>query len=364
MQVPDQQIAASLFGIAENSADSFLITDRNGTIVYVNRAFERTTGYSKDEVVGMSPRILKSGNHDQEFYRRMWETILSGNVFRATIVNRKKNGELYHAQQTITPVIDPAGCITHFGSIMRDISDSVRVKKELEQANQNLAHSNRDLEHFAYIASHDLRAPLRTISSFAQLIQRRCLDKLDAESKELFGFIDVGIQQMNELIDGLLELSRVDTKGKAFESVNLTALCQRAIMSLHATISEARAEVTHDNLPTVMGDRRQLVQLLQNLIGNAVKFRNAVPPVVHVSAEQWEDKWRLSVRDNGIGIEAKNAERIFGIFKRLHAQSEYPGSGIGLSICKRIVERHNGRICVESQPGQGTVFYFTLPNGV
>ena len=164
--------------------------------------------------------------------------------------------------------------------------------------------------------------------------------------------------------EGLLELSRVDTKGWAFESVNLTALCQRAIMSLSATISEARAEVTHDNLPTVMGDGRQLAQLLQNLIGNAVKFRNSVPPVVHVSAEQWEDKWRLSVRDNGIGIEAENVEHIFGIFKRLHAQSEYPGSGIGLSICKRIVERHNGRIWVEPQPDEGTVFYLTLPREV
>jgi chemotaxis family two-component system sensor kinase Cph1 len=362
MQALDQQIAASLLGIAENSADSFLITDHKGTTVYVNRAFERDTGFTRDEVVGRNPRILKSGKHNPEFYRRMWETILSGNVFRETIVNRKKNGELYHAQQTITPVTDSAGCITHFGSIIRDITDSVRAKEELEQGIQSLAQSNRELEHFAYIASHDLRAPLRTISSFARLVQQRCIDKLDAESKELFGFIDIGIQQMNELIDGVLELARVDTKGGALEPVDLTALCQRAIMSLNATISEARAEVTHDNLPAVMGDRRQLVQLLQNLIGNAVKFRNEVPPVVHVSAEQWEDKWRLSVRDNGIGIEAKDVERIFGIFKRLHAQSEYPGCGIGLSICKKIVERHNGRIWVESQPGQGTVFYFTLPS--
>ena len=360
MQALDQQIAASLLGIAENSADSFLITDRRGTIVYVNPAFERDSGFTRDEVVGRNPRILKSGNHDSEFYRQMWETLVAGNVFRATIVNRKKNGELYHAQQTITPVTDSAGSITHFGSITRDITDSVRDKEALEQGVQSLARSNRDLEQFAYVASHDLRAPLRTISGFTKLIQQRCLDKLDAESREFFESILSGVQRMNELIDGLLDLSHVDLKGKTFESVNLTALCQRAIENLSVTISEASAKVTHDNLPTVMGDGRQLVQLLQNLIGNAVKFRGTSPPVVHVSAEQWEGKWRLSVRDNGIGIDAKDFERIFSIFQRLHAQSEYPGSGIGLSICKRIVDRHHGSVWVESQPGHGTVFYVTL----
>ena len=179
-----------------------------------------------------------------------------GNVFRATIINRKKNGELYHAQQTITPVTDPAGSITHFCSVIRDITSGVKAKEQLEQEIRRLAESNRGLEQFAYVARHDLKAPLRTVSNFTRLVYQRCRDTLDAESRELLEFVTIGIQQMNELIDGLLELSQVDVKGKPFELVEMTAVCEQVIASLHAAISESGAAVKYDNLPSVMGDRR------------------------------------------------------------------------------------------------------------
>ncbi|HEY9657197.1 MAG TPA: ATP-binding protein, partial [Allocoleopsis sp.] len=226
---------------------------------------------------------------------------------------------------------------------------------------EELSRSNTELQQFAYIASHDLQEPLRMVTSYLQLLQRRYQNKLDSNADEFIGFAVDGAARMKRLINDLLAYSRVGTHGKVFERVDCNAVVQRAIDNLKIAITESNATITYDALPEVMGDASQLLQLFQNLLSNAIKFHGTVPPLIHIHADSTTDAWQFSVQDNGIGIEAQYAERIFVIFQRLHRQSDYPGTGIGLAVCKKIVERHGGQIWMESQPEQGSTFYFTLP---
>jgi len=232
---------------------------------------------------------------------------------------------------------------------------------ELTRKAQELARSNAELEQFAYVASHDLQEPLRMVSSYTQLIMRRYSDRLDGDAREFMDFIVDGSARMKRLIEDLLAYSRVGTHGKELKPIDCETVLEKALVNLRGTIEDTGAVVTHDPLPTADADNSQLVQLFQNLIGNAIKFRGAAPPAVHVSAEERADVWVFIVRDNGIGIEPQYFERIFMVFQRLHGKAEYPGTGIGLAICKKVVDRHGGRIWVESQPGQGSKFCFALP---
>ncbi|WP_242058669.1 CHASE3 domain-containing protein [Microcoleus sp. FACHB-SPT15] len=231
---------------------------------------------------------------------------------------------------------------------------------ELEEANTNLLRSNRELEQFAYVASHDLQEPLRAVNSYAQLITRKYQGNLDAKADKYLGYITEGATRMQQLINDLLAFSRVGTHGKPLVLTDCELVLSQVLDNLKVAIAENQASVTHDPLPSVMGDGIQLIQLLQNLIANGMKFRREELPHVHVSANEQEHEWVFCVRDNGIGIESEYFERIFTIFQRLHSKSEYPGTGIGLAVCKKIVERHGGRIWVESIPGVGTAFYFTI----
>jgi signal transduction histidine kinase len=234
---------------------------------------------------------------------------------------------------------------------------------DLKEANVNLLYSNRELEQFAYVASHDLQEPLRAVNSYAQLLGRKYQGSLDAKADKYLGYIMEGATRMQQLINDLLEFSRVGTRAKELKLTACEVVLSQVLMNLKVAIAECQAVVTHDPLPTIMGDEIQLMQLFQNLISNAIKFHREEPPCVHISVVQQQNDWVFSVRDNGIGMEPEYFERIFTIFQRLHSRAEYPGTGIGLAVCKKIVERHGGRIWVESELEVGTTFYFTIPQG-
>jgi len=242
-----------------------------------------------------------------------------------------------------------------------ELDERRRAELRLAQYSADLARSNAELEQFAYVASHDLQEPLRMVASFSQLLAKRYQGKLDKDADDFIAFAVDGATRMQQLINDLLAYSRVGTRGKPPAPTDLSEVLSNAEANLHEAIKESKAEVTYSPLPIVDGDQVQLTQLLQNLLANAIKFRSQEPPRIQVSAQAQDGDWLVSVQDNGIGIAKEHQERIFAIFQRLHARDEYPGTGIGLALCKKIVERHGGRIWVESAPGQGTTFYFNLP---
>ena len=245
--------------------------------------------------------------------------------------------------------------------LVRDNRDLALSRKALEESIAELARSNADLQQFAYVASHDLKEPLRMVASYTQLLARRYKGKLDSDADEFIRYAVDGANRMQWLINDLLAYSRVTSQEQVFEEVDCTKVLEEVMSNLQLSIEESQAVVTHDPLPTVMADGGQLGQLFQNLIANAITFHGEEPPAVHVSAERKANEWLFSVRDNGVGLDPQYAERIFVIFQRLHDREEYPGTGIGLAICKKVVERHGGRIWVVSQIGQGATFHFTLP---
>jgi signal transduction histidine kinase len=245
----------------------------------------------------------------------------------------------------------------------QDVTERKRAELALEQRSAALARSNADLEQFAYVASHDLQEPLRMVTSYLQLLARRYQGRLDRDADEFIGFAVDGAARMRALINDLLAYSRVGTRGEPVVPTAVEEVLAQARANLQLAIGECGATLTHDPLPTVPADPAELAQLLQNLIGNALKFRGAAPPRVHVSAKPNGREWLFAVADNGIGLDPQYRERIFTIFQRLHTRDRYPGTGVGLAICKKIVERHGGRIWVESKPDEGATFYFTMPRG-
>ena len=248
----------------------------------------------------------------------------------------------------------------YFAAVFDNITERKRADEELKKRTEELARSNAELEQFVYIASHYLQEPLRTLSNFSQLLAKRYKGKLDAKADQFIGFIVDGTTRMQQMIDDLLEYSRVSTRIKPFRPTDCEAVLDQALVNVKMAIEESGAKVIHDPLPTVIADASQMVQLFQNLISNAIKFRKE-KPCITVSAVQRRNEWLFSVKDNGIGIAPEFMEHIFKMFEREHASTEYPGTGVGLAICKKIVGRHGGRIWVESEQGKGSTFYFTIP---
>ncbi|NOU90796.1 HAMP domain-containing protein [Paenibacillus sp. LMG 31460] len=247
-----------------------------------------------------------------------------------------------------------------FNQMSQNIQDN---ELELKRQKEDLAGSNAELEQFAYVASHDLQEPLRMVASYVQLLAKRYQGKLDQDADDFIHYAVDGAQRMQNLINDLLAFSRVGTKGKELKSVDFEEVLHHVLTNLQHAIQESDALVTHDPLPTLLVDPTQMVQLLQNLVGNAIKFRDANrAPIIHIGIKQQNNEWLFSIRDNGIGFDPKYRDRIFLIFQRLHNKTKYQGTGIGLSICKKIVERHGGKIWVDSEVGHSTTFYFTLPD--
>ncbi|MBW2001374.1 MAG: PAS domain-containing protein [Deltaproteobacteria bacterium] len=245
--------------------------------------------------------------------------------------------------------------------LQAEIIERKRTRKKLKRYAFELERSNQELQHFAYVASHDLQEPLRMVASYTQLLAKRYKGRLDSDADEFIAYAVDGATRMQVLINDLLSYSRVGTKGKDFRPTDCGTVLEHTLDNLKQVIEESGVEVTYNPLPTVIADDMQLGQLFQNLIANAIRFRSKDSPHIHVSAERNEDKWIFSVRDNGIGIDPEFHKRIFVIFQRLHKRGEYPGTGIGLAVCNKIVERHAGRIWVESNPKEGSTFYFTIP---
>ncbi|MGA2555846.1 MAG: GAF domain-containing protein, partial [Verrucomicrobiota bacterium] len=512
-----------LSSAVESAVNGIAITDRQGQILWINPAFTRLTGYTLEEAVGASTRVLKSGKHSAEFYARMWATILRGQPWQGELVNRRKDGSFYTEEMTITPVRAASGEVTHFVAIkqditarkrdeeraclladavgqllqaeapqrivhelcekvmafldcqaffnflvdeqskrlrlnawagiskeeagkmewldfgvavcgcaardgcrivaenilsttgprtelvksfgiqayachplkaqervlgtlsfgtrtrarfseyelalMKDVADQVAIALERQSAQAalrrtaaELERSNQELQQFAYVASHDLQEPLRAVAGYLSLVEDRLRDGLDDKGRHYIAGAIEGAERMHTLINDLLELSRVGTRAPAFQSADLNAVLDIALKNLGASIQKSGATITRSALPTLRVEANQTALLFQNLIGNAIKFQNERPPEIHVSAREEAGQWVLGVRDNGIGIEPQYFEQIFQIFRRLHTRKEYSGTGIGLAICKKIVERQGGRIWVESQPGRGSTFYFSIPD--
>jgi light-regulated signal transduction histidine kinase (bacteriophytochrome) len=246
-------------------------------------------------------------------------------------------------------------------TLARTLSKNKKDEENLQKILKDLERSNAELQQFAYVTSHDLQEPLRMVASYVQLLERRYRGKFDSDADEFIAFTVDGVNRMKALINDLLLYSRVETQGQSFELTDMERVLSQTLINLRFAIEQNGAIVTHDTLPHVMADSAQMIQVVQNLIENAIKFHSEKPPKIHIGAKKDDSEWIFSVRDNGIGIDPLYFSRLFVIFQRLHGRNEYPGTGIGLAVCKRIVEHHGGRIWVESQLGQGATFYFTIP---
>jgi PAS domain S-box-containing protein len=341
--------------------EPLFLLDSYGAVVHLNRAAEQLFRYSREDLAN---RFFSRLFPNEEAGAVAWNKIVLGQSLAHQDVGlRTRDGAEVAALISSSVLWDREGEIAGFVCVIKDITERRQSENKLKSLLEDLQRSNAELEQLAYVASHDLQEPLRMVSSYLELLERRYYIQLDADAHEFIGFAVDGARRMKQLIEDLLTFSRIGTKAKPFSAVNTGAVLDRALLNLKLALEEQRASVTQDPLPTLSGDESQLLRLFQNLLSNALKFHGAEPPRIHISAQNIAGGavWKFSVRDNGIGIPPEHFPRIFQLFQRLHGRGEYPGSGIGLAVCKKIVERHHGQLWVESEPGQGSTFYFILP---
>jgi PAS domain S-box-containing protein len=347
--------------LVETMNEGLAMQDKAGLLTYANPRLCALLGYTSEEIVGKPWK----GLFDEEALRVLAEQTEmrkgdKGGVYE--IPWKTKTGQARHVLIAGSPIRDSAGNFTGSFGVITDITERKRAELDLIAALADLERSNRELEQFAYVASHDLQEPLRMVASYTQLLATRYGDKLDKDAREFIAYAVDGANRMQRLISDLLSYSRVRAREKEMVGVDLHSALGEAIANLSEPISETGAVVTNTDLPEAIADRGQMVQLFQNLIGNAIKFHGEEPPRVNVAAERREGEWLVSVSDNGIGIEPQYKDRIFLIFQRLHTNDRYPGTGIGLAICRRIIEGHRGKLWVESEAGKGSTFRFTIPD--
>jgi PAS domain S-box-containing protein len=349
--------------LLELAHDTIIVRDLESRIRSWNQGAEKTYGWTPEEALGQVTHTLLSTHHP-EGLEMLTGCLFEVGEWEGEVLHTRKDGEILVVESRQVLQRNEEGWPTGILEINRDVTARKRAERALEARAQELARSNADLEQFANVASHDLQEPLRMVASYTQLLAKRYGGQLDPRADRWIGYAVDGANRMQTLINDLLAYSRVGTRGSELLPVSVEAAVEAALANLRIAIREAGAEVTYTPLPVVQGDGTQLIQLFQNLIGNAVKFRGEQAPRVVVTATRDADEWVFSVQDNGIGIPPEFTERIFVIFQRLHERERYAGTGIGLAICKRIVERHGGRIWLETAPGAGCTFFFTLPGAL
>jgi len=360
-----KQRKAQLHAVIQNAADGITLIDSAGLIEEFNPACEQLFGYSKEEVMGQNVKMLMPEPYHKEHdgylgnYQKTGDKKIIGSG--REVRGKRKDGTEFDIDLRVSEVRAPKRVL--YMGMFRDITERKRMEKIQKQLIEKLGESNAELERFAYVASHDLREPLRLVANFAVLLKRQYASALDAEAKEYITIINDSATRMHSMVGDLLEYARIGNEEMRYSKVDMEEQICRVKYNLSSFIQDHQACVTHDPLPEVMGNALQLMRVLQNLVGNAIKFHaNDVSPQVHVGAEKQENCWRFYVKDNGIGMAPEYTQQIFEPFRQLHARNEYMGTGIGLAICKRIVEKHGGTISAESTPGNGSVFYFTILN--
>ncbi len=346
--------------LIEASVDPLVTIGPDGKITDVNNSTETVTGYSRDELIGTDfSDYFTEPEKAREGYKKVFQ---EGFVRDYELKIKHKNGHITPVLYNASVYKDEDEEVIGVFAAARDITERKKAEEMLKLNINELARSNAELEQFAYVSSHDLQEPLRMIGSYLQLLEKKYQGQLDDKADKYINFAVDGAARMQNIINDLLAFSRVTTRGKELEITNVESIFNQVLINLEVSIKENTAIITHDPLPKVMADDTQLTQVFQNLISNAIKFRGEDNPKIHIAAVRESNQWLFSVQDNGIGIDPKHKERIFEVFKRLHKRRDYPGTGIGLAICKKIIERHGGNIWVESELGHGSVFYFTLPS--
>ena len=360
-----REISDYKYALDESSIVS--ITDEKGIIKHVNNNFCRISKYSREELIGQDHYITNSGYHPKEFMLNLWTNIGNGTIWRGELKNKAKDGTYYWVDTTIVPFLNEDGEPYQYMSVRTDITERKLVERKLEQANRELNRravelgvSNKELEQFAYVASHDLQEPLNTTSSFVGLLQKQYSGRFDDKADKYLAYILQASDRMKILIKDLLDYSRIGNK-KEIKSVSCNSILIDVLSDLDSAINESQARIVYGALPVINGYATEIKQLFQEMIMNAIKFRKkGTAPQITISAKKSKEFWEFAFEDNGIGIDEKFNDKIFVIFRRLHTRNEYQGSGIGLSHCKKIVELHNGKIWFTSKPGMGSIFCFTL----
>ena len=355
------EVQQRLSAIVESSDDAIISKDMNGIIRSWNRGAERIFGYTPEEIIGRHISTLAVPERIDEIPDILARLAQGERVDHYQTKRQTKDGRVLTISLTVSPIRDAEGTIVGASKVARDITERQTHERALEQANAVLLQANADLQQFAYSASHDLQEPLRMVSTFSELLKREFGSKLGPAGDEYIGYTRQGALRMEQLLKDLRAYTLASTSEPVpVEDVDAVAVFDKSLQNLAAAINDSGASITRSGLPHVRLHEFQLEQLFQNLIGNAIRYRSEASPRIHVAAQRQGSNWCFSVQDNGIGIEPEYKEQIFGLFKRLHSVAAYPGTGMGLAICKRIVERAGGRIWVESEPDRGSTFFFTL----
>lgn len=348
--------------VFEAAYDAMVLSDAEGVVLEANTAYFDLYGFTAEEVIGQKFFIIFPDTQQRVAmaqYREVFNGEQSAMIHENDII--RKNGEIRSVETRIGFVMRD-GKRVEMLSVVRDITERKHAQAQLEKYARDLSRSNAELDQFAAVASHDLQEPLRMISSYLELLQQRYAPSLDEDAKDFIGFAVDGAARMKMLITGFLTYARLKTDATTFAPFSAEAALKAALMNLAVATEEADAIITHDPLPELVGNRTLFATLLQNLVGNAIKFHGEKSPVVHIGVKKLPSgEWQFSVADNGIGIDNRQINRIFVIFQRINPIGSYSGAGVGLAICKKIVEHHKGRLWAESTVGEGTTFYFTIP---